>query len=136
LDEVQAALKDVFQIMEAERLEFGFRTVNEILRYLRVDYAVAGSPDEWNWRLVFDDQILQKILPKLNGSKRRLEGLLAKLAWYCEEAIVPPKGAKVPERFQTNPVKPVDSAVFRKSYEKLCAMVDVVRRDQFVSFIQ
>ncbi len=136
LDEVQAALKDVFQIMEAERLEFGFRTVNEILRYLRVDYAVAESQEGWNWHPVFDDQILQKILPKLNGSKRRLEGLLVKLAWYCEEATVPPKGAKVPERFQTNPVKPVDSAVFRRSYEKLCAMVDVVRRDQFVSFIQ
>jgi 5-methylcytosine-specific restriction protein B len=136
LDQVQAALKDVFQIMEAERLEFGFRTVNEILRYLRVDLAVAENPEAWDWKPVFDDQILQKILPKLNGSKRRLEGLLVKLAWYCEEATVPPEGAKVPPHFQSDPVKRASVPAFPRSYSKLCGMIDVVRRDQFVSFIQ
>jgi hypothetical protein len=136
---VNKHLLEVLEILQNGRLEFAFRTAKEVVAYLKVSYELAADKAAWEagkWKSDLDDEILQKILPKLNGSKRRLEDLLVKLAWYCEEAIVPPKGAKVPERFQTNPVKPVDSAVFRRSYEKLCAMVDVVRRDQFVSFIQ
>lgn len=32
---------------------------------------------------LLDAQLLQKVLPKLNGSRRRLEGLLLSLATYC-----------------------------------------------------
>ena len=137
LERVQASIKGVFEIMEAERLEFGFRTVREILCYHRVDYATAERPAEWNWEPVFDDQILQKILPKLGGSKRRVEALLVRLARYCETGVVPKKEDSTPADYQTSPVKRDKSAKpkFSRSHDKLCDMLDTVRRDQFVSFI-
>lgn len=137
LEKVQGALKEVFEIMEAERLDFGFRTVSEILRYHRVDYAMAEKPADWKWEAVFDDQILQKILPKLSGSKRRIEALLVRLARYCETGTVPKKEDSTPADYQSSPVKRADAAKreFPRSHDKLCDMIDTVRRDQFVSFI-
>ena len=81
-----------------------------------------------------DAQILQKILPKLHGSRRQLENLLVQLARYCETGKIPDD--KIPAHLQTSPVKPVDTPFFISSYRKLCDMIDAVRRDQFVSFIQ
>jgi hypothetical protein len=130
------ALDGVFAIMRDARLEFGFRTINEVRRYVRVDHALTGDQSKWRWKDAFDTQLLQKILPKLSGSRRRLEDLLVRLAVFCEFGKVPPLGANMPAHLQSVPVKRIDAAVFRQSYRKLCDMLDAVRRDQFVSFIQ
>lgn len=130
------ALDGVFAIMRDARLEFGFRTINEVRRYVRVDYALTGDQSKWRWKDAFDTQLLQKILPKLSGSRRRLEDLLVRLAVFCEFGKVPSLGANMPAHLQSVPVKRIDAAVFRQSYRKLCDMLDAVRRDQFVSFIQ
>jgi 5-methylcytosine-specific restriction protein B len=102
-----------------------------------VDYAMAEKPADWKWEAVFDDQILQKILPKLSGSKRRIEALLVRLARYCETGTVPKKEDSTPADYQSSPVKRADAAKreFPRSHDKLCDMIDTVRRDQFVSFI-
>ena len=98
-----------------------------------------------------DAQILQKILPKLHGSKRRIETVLIELARYCETGLlheeksvyasdfmVTPKVKRVPrpKKSEGDTIPGPDTVVFRESYEKLCDMIDAVRRDQFVSFIQ
>jgi hypothetical protein len=133
-NELAAALDGVFAIMRDARLEFGFRTINEIRRYVRVDYALTGDKSKWDWTNAFDAQLLQKILPKLNGSRRRLEDLLVRLAVFCESGKVPSAGGNMPSHLQSVPVKR-QTPVFNKSYRKLCDMLDAVRRDQFVSFI-
>ncbi len=132
--ELSEALDGVFAIMRDARLEFGFRTINEIRRYVRVDYALTQDKSQWKWKDAFDAQLLQKILPKLSGSRRRLEDLLVRLAVFCESGNVPPAGGNMPSHLQAVPVKR-QKAVFEKSYRKLCDMLDAVRRDQFVSFI-
>ena len=88
-----------------------------------------------------DAQILQKILPKLHGSRSRLAPLLGALAQYCatgnevyamehfpgEDGAAPKRGLK--DACDTpNPV-------FKNSYEKLKRMIDVLVEEQFVSFI-
>lgn len=132
--ELSEALDGVFAIMRDARLEFGFRTINEIRRYVRVDYALTQDKSQWKWKDAFDAQLLQKILPKLSGSRRRLEDLLVRLAVFCESGKVPTAGGNLPSHLQSVPVKR-QKAVFEKSYRKLCDMLDAVRRDQFVSFI-
>lgn len=117
------------------RMAFGFRTVDEIMRYFHVDFATRGTADDWSWEPVFDIQLLQKILPKLYGSKRRLEALLIRLARFCETGIGPMLTDSTPAHFLSDPVE-LKSASYEKSYKKLCEMIDAVRRDQFVSFIQ
>ena len=134
--QLAAALDSVFDIMRDARLEFGFRTINEIRRYSRVDYALTQAKTKWNWQNAFDAQLLQKILPKLSGSRRRLEDLLVRLAVFCESSKVTPLGATTPTNLQSVPIKRGEKPQFPSSYRKVCDMLDAVRRDQFVSFIQ
>lgn len=77
--------------------DFGFRVIDEILRFMYVAWIYENKPDEWtNWRRYFDAQIMQKMLPKIHGSQRELDVVLEKLfklcynnesdnTWYLEE---------------------------------------------------
>ncbi|MFD2304526.1 hypothetical protein ACFSYE_15255, partial [Roseibacillus ishigakijimensis] len=84
--EVKAHLGDLFVILAKHRFEFGYRTAGEVLKYLRVSRHLATNQTAWDgggWRYSLDDQIVQKLLPKLHGSMGRIGGLLARLAFYC-----------------------------------------------------
>jgi hypothetical protein len=74
-----------FDLLRDHGAEFGFRVVNEAARFLHFYRLFGGYMDnsaEW-----FDDAmdaiIVQKVLPKLHGSRPKLEGLLWALAWAC-----------------------------------------------------
>jgi hypothetical protein len=113
----------------------------EILRFLAVYYELTPETEDWNWSLALDAQILQKILPKLHGSKRKIGSLLAALATYCEhgshaEAESLLRDETKAEGYLAAEDKREKSPMFKESYLKLCEMMEVVRRDQFVSFIQ
>lgn len=145
-----ATISNIYSLMEQRNQEFGFRTMAEILRYLAVDHELCATRDTWQWKPAMDAQIIQKILPKLHGSRKRIEDLLIELAQFCETGELSPKTTTVRSRFDLQPVTRVrgpvsengvesqepDPVTFRRSYEKLCDMIDAVRRDQFVSFIQ
>jgi 5-methylcytosine-specific restriction protein B len=135
VDEVQNGIMDAFKIMAEDRMEFGFRTIKEILAYHAADYALTEDKSAWKWQKAFDQQLLQKIMPKLHGSKRKIESLLISLARFCETGEVPAAGSDIPENLKSNPVKPIGEPVYRMSYAKLVEMIDAVRRDQFVSYI-
>jgi hypothetical protein len=124
------ALTKVFNIMAEARLEFGFRTIKEVLAYHAADFALTGNKAEWNWESVFDLQLLQKVLPKLHGSKRRLEPLLLRLAGFCETGAVPAKDAAYPDDLSLS-----GGVKYPLCRAKLVEMIEAVRRDQFVSFI-
>ena len=88
-----------------------------------------------------DAQILQKILPKLHGSKRKIGSLLAALAKYCERGILADAEVLLIDETKAEAYLGTDSGrenapTFKESYIKLCEMINSVRRDQFVSFIQ
>ena len=124
------ALTMVFDIMANARLEFGFRTIKEVFAYHAADFALTENKAKWKWESVFDLQLLQKVLPKLHGSKRRLEPLLLRLASFCETGEVPLKDASYPE----DPIA-ARGVKYPRSRAKLLEMIEAVRRDQFVSFI-
>ena len=64
--------------------DFGFRVINEILRFMVVAWRYENSPDEWdNWERYFDAQIKQKILPKLHGSEKAIGNVLNLLFNLC-----------------------------------------------------
>jgi 5-methylcytosine-specific restriction protein B len=137
---VNKHLLEVLEILQNGRFEFAFRTAKEVVAYLKVSCELAADKAEWEstkWKSDLDDEILQKILPKLSGSKRRIEALLVHLARYCETGAVPKKADSTPADYQSSPVKRDNAAKreFPRSHDKLCDMIDTVRRDQFVSFI-
>ena len=132
----QKILTDFFLLLEGSGLEFGFRTPSEFLRYCEIDHNLT-SDGAWNRDLACDIQILQKILPKLHGSRRRIESLLVGLASYSSDGNLDhaqkySTGQSSPSHFQLDQETPR----FPLSFAKLKKMIGVVQRDQFVSFIQ
>jgi 5-methylcytosine-specific restriction protein B len=137
-----------FRIMSRGRGEFGFRTGKEVKAYLRTAHFLAG-PDEtartaWEtegkWMEALDAQILQKILPKLHGSRSRLAPLLGALATYCGTGVeatamdhFPADGAAAKRGLKE--ARGIPDAKFENSYRKLERMIEVLTEEQFVSFI-
>ncbi len=61
--------------------EFGFRTANEIARFLFSHRSLTEG--EWSFDDAMDAQVVQKLLPKLHGSRKKLEAVLCALAALC-----------------------------------------------------
>lgn len=74
-----------FDLLRDHGAEFGFRVANESARFLHFYCLLGGyaeNSDDW-FDAAMDAIIVQKLLPKLHGSRPRLEGLLWALAWAC-----------------------------------------------------
>ena len=77
MDKFQSELKSIC-------FDFGFRVINEILRFMVVAWIYENSPDNWdNWERYFDAQIKQKILPKIHGSQKAIGNTLNNLFNLC-----------------------------------------------------
>jgi 5-methylcytosine-specific restriction protein B len=141
-------LMALFRIMKRGRGEYGFRTGKEVKAYLRTAHFLAGPEagdrEAWvadqEWLKALDAQILQKILPKLHGSRSRLAPLLGALATYCATGLEKhamehfPKDGAPPER-GLKEAGGTGALKFPKSHEKLKRMIEVLIEEQFVSFI-
>ena len=72
------------EILKKANFDFGFRTINEIIRFMCVAWRYEENPAKWsNWERYFDAQIMQKMLPKLHGSQKELSGILDELEDLC-----------------------------------------------------
>ena len=74
-----------FDLLRDHNAEFGFRVANEAARFLHFYRLLGGyADDNADWfNAAMDAVIVQKFLPKLHGSRPKLEGLLWALAWAC-----------------------------------------------------
>ncbi|MBR1514245.1 MAG: hypothetical protein IJ622_08150 [Bacteroidales bacterium] len=76
-DEEKAVLLSFFKELKKVNAEFGYRTVNEICRYLH--FAEGDLADD----MAIDTAILQKLLPKLHGSAKKLKKVLEPMWQLC-----------------------------------------------------
>ena len=90
--------------------EFGFRTALEISRFFYHHAVLSGIP--WNFNDALDAQVIQKLMPKLHGSDRKLRPTLIKIKSFCE----------------THDLK--------ISLEKINRMLDRLGKDGFTSFAE
>ena len=98
------------KILKESGFDFGFRVINEIVRFMAVAYKYENEPEKWtNWKRYFDAQIKQKMLPKLHGSQKVIGETLDNLLEACEE--------------------------YPTSKAKLEEMVNVLEKQRYVSFI-
>jgi len=77
----EAELLLFFETLQAANAEFGFRVAKEGASFLHFHQLLSG-PD-WRFQDAMDAQILQKLLPKLHGSRNSLEPVLCALATLC-----------------------------------------------------
>jgi len=102
-------LKDIYDIFEENGKEFGFayRTVKEIRHYINASIKLGFK----DIKTAMDEQVLQKILPKIHGNRKQLETLLEKLKTTC------------------------DKNGLTNSSEKIANMQQKLKTNQFTSFI-
>jgi 5-methylcytosine-specific restriction protein B len=81
--ELNDRLVEAFGALAVVGAEFGFRTAYEISRFVYF-HAILVGPG-WTFKDALDAQVLQKLLPKLHGSERRLGPVLATLGAFCEK---------------------------------------------------
>jgi 5-methylcytosine-specific restriction protein B len=120
---------DLHRLLSAYGAEFGHRTIFEAVRFAAI-YAALGEPD---WHDALDLQLMQKVLPKLHGSRRKLEDLLIALAKFCVDLTATLEPRRPDDPF--DPLKADEtSALLPISLSKVKRMLAALRADQFTSF--
>jgi MoxR-like ATPase len=111
-DEIVSTLREAHTILAGANQEFGHRTLYEILRFCAF-FAATGDADV---HTALDLAMMQKVLPKVHGSRRRVEPVLTAL-----DALAVGAGPA--------PRLPI-------THHKIVRMIDSVRANQFVSFAE
>jgi len=117
--------------------DFGFRVVNEMMRYMYIAWEVDGKPAKWNeWAQAFDAQILHKILPKIHGSAKEIRDVLQCLYCLCFSGKTPEQVEKLIQGEVVNDLykKPHSEARYKKSAQKLKRMQRDLETRRYVSF--
>jgi hypothetical protein len=150
-----------FGVLQSANAEFGFRVAKEGSAFLSFHQFL--SPGDWDFRVGMDALILQKLLPKLHGSRNTLEPVLWVLAtlcfysrtWQLDEAtgefahlkILREETAKA-KRMEDESLDPLglkpngdrtypsEGAYYRLSFEKIVRMLARLRANGFTSFAE
>ncbi len=120
-------VKRVHVLLAEEGREFGHRTFHEIRLFARKMEA-AGRADPLE---ALDLQLLQKVLPRLHGSRSELTDLLNRLGSFC---LVGP--ASEPDDDFDAAEQPSRDAALPRSFDKIHRMAKRLRSNHFVAFAE
>jgi energy-coupling factor transporter ATP-binding protein EcfA2 len=157
----EAELCLFFEALQIANAEFGFRVAKEGSLFLHFHKILSDGT--WEFKEAMDAQILQKLLPKLHGSRNVLEPVLwtlatlcfAKRTWALEEdgkGFTHLKGLRTEagkaahmEDESLDPLGltpegnrsyPTDQAYYPLSFEKILRMLARLRANGFTSFAE
>ena len=108
------------EILQDSNFEMGYRCIDEIIRFMVVSKEYEKKNENFNWEHYFDVQIMQKILPKIHGSKNEIGPILNKLLKLCESKT---------DNEEDNNDK------YEKSAIKIRKMIEILERNLYVSFL-
>lgn len=82
--EVQGIFQEIYKTVPDD-YKFAYRTVKEVRRYLSAANEMASDKEKFDLIRAVDEQVLQKILPKIHGNKRELGDMLTNLSACCKK---------------------------------------------------
>jgi hypothetical protein len=117
-------LMPFFDNLQTVGAEFGYRSASEISRFVGIYNSMTGIIEEHD---AIDAAIAQKLLPKLHGSRNKLQRILVILAKQC-----------LYDTSREDAFKDVseDDIKYPISYEKLKRMHERIMADGFTSFAE
>lgn len=124
-EELVDHLRDLHRTLD-HGFAFGHRVVYEALRFSALHHAAGGS----GLLQALDIQIMQKILPRLHGARRRLEPVLCAVGKFCFDLTS--TNADTFDPAEQNAAE----AQLPRSFAKLQEMLERLRVNQFVSFTE
>ncbi len=95
LNEIQNTFRKIYDIVDKCGYEFAYRTVREIRQYISAAYDLAENKESFELKDVLDEQLIQKILPKIHGNKKEIGTLLEDLSALCTEKQLVLSGNKI-----------------------------------------
>lgn len=133
-EETHQHLKNINSILEGARLHFGYRSAAEMALFMSIynDFLpelVAPNEDR-EWMRALDIALLQKVLPRLQGNRAKLEGVLVDLCAYLRD------GALAIDLVTTTAFDATAPAALPKSYRRALDMLESLRDFGFVSFFK
>lgn len=143
--EINSTLLKFFGELKKTGAEFGYRTATEIMRLIHQLTVLEKNNDAENKMSInekIDIAIMQKLLPKLHGSRRKLCPILETLGGFCvkeEQNIV--KNVFEKEDFSfyrkvEEVLKPADGVLYPLSLEKISRMYNGAIDNGFTSFAE
>lgn len=129
--EINTALIKFFVQLKISGAEFGYRTASEIQRFAQIVPLLSPGAKAQE---IIDYAILQKLLPKVHGSRRKLEQVLVELIRLCLEDGVETKdyttGKMQLDTLDTTKIK------YPLSLEKIIRMYNNLVQNGFTSFAE
>ena len=128
-EDVLRVLDEVNSILKKRNLHFAYRVRDEVLRFMTNS---EGLLDKQN---ALDLQIMQKVLPKLSGSREQLERVLLELLSYFLMGSDEPLPASIKNLYMLGPTE-YETCLYPHSAAKMARMLARVREDGFVSYYE
>ncbi|MFB6076170.1 MAG: McrB family protein [Candidatus Aenigmatarchaeota archaeon] len=123
---VKDELIPFFEKLQDAGAEFGYRTASEISRFVKI--CSESAHEEMSRKEVVDAAIMQKLLPKVHGSRNKIEKILKDLGQLCLKE-------KIEKEAFREDVED-DDILYESSYEKLKRMHKRVISDGFTSYAE
>lgn len=120
----QKTLIEFFKVLKKVNAEFGYRSATEIYRFIANAKVCAKSMTDEE---ILDAAIVQKLLPKLHGSRKKLEPALKALWKLCMD-----------DDHITEPITldNLEFAKFPESADKIQRMMQTALENGFTSFAE
>ncbi len=132
--DVQTTLIQFFKELKKIGAEFGYRSASEIYRFAGILKMITKeNGNEWSIDDIIDAAVIQKLLPKVHGSRSKLEPILKTLAELClidkNDFNLIIKGDNIDFADKTKIKYPL-------TFEKILRMRTRVIQDGFTSFAE
>ena len=127
-DVVIATLQSFFNDLKAVNAEFGYRSATEIFRFISFAKNNDDTDSKMSINEVIDAAIVQKLLPKLHGSRKKLDPALKGLWKLCFEV-------KDRDTMQINRDN-LSTAIYKESADKILRMYESANANGFTSFAE
>ncbi|MBV5340265.1 MAG: AAA family ATPase [Deltaproteobacteria bacterium] len=124
----KTCLQNLLAILKEYNLHFGYRVANELSRFVNL---AAVELADFKLDDALDIQILQKILPKLHGTRAKLDAPLGALIAFCHD-----QHALISEEQMKNNRFGDSGARFPRSARKIAQMRHQLSIQGYVSFIE
>lgn len=120
-------LKRFFEELKNVNAEFGYRSATEIFRFICQAKNNDDTANKIKDNEILDAAIVQKLLPKLHGSRKKLEPVLKQLWRLCFD------GADSDGQISSDNI---DKAKFKESADKIWRMYESASANGFTSFAE
>ena len=123
-------LKEINEILKQGDAHFGYRIRDEIIFYM----LYREKADILSENEAFDNQIMQKILPRIQGSSETIATILREMFKVCAGPYVNKNGSTDSEKMKSYMTEKGNPINYPRSAEKIWKMIRRFEDDDFTSY--